>query len=131
MSEQVNHPQHYGGADNAYEAIKVIEAWELDFCLGNAVKYISRAGKKETDKTVQDLEKAKWYLERKISQLKSADGVNINMSKQTAVDYLVKELSSILGPLETKPMQDLLMVDAINKAKQMEKEQLIAFFDNQ
>lgn len=49
------------------------------------------------------------------------------MSKQTAVDYLVKELSSILGPLETKPMQDLLMVDAINKAKQMEKEQLIAF----
>ena len=75
MSEQVNHPQHYGGADNAYEAIKVIEAWELDFCLGNTVKYISRAGNKETDKTVQDLEKAKWYLERKISQLKAADGV--------------------------------------------------------
>ena len=45
--------------------------------------------------------------------------------KQTAVDYLVKELSAILGPLETKPMQDLLMVDAINKAKQMEKEQNI------
>lgn len=73
MSEQVNHPQHYGGADNAYEAIKVIEAWELDFCLGNTVKYISRAGKKETDKTVQDLEKAKWYLERKISQLKTGN----------------------------------------------------------
>ena len=49
------------------------------------------------------------------------------MSKQTAVDYLVKELSAILGPLEMKPMQDLLMVDAINKAKQMEKEQLISF----
>ncbi|MFN9114833.1 MAG: hypothetical protein ACK5XN_32640 [Bacteroidota bacterium] len=45
--------------------------------------------------------------------------------KQTAVDYLVKELSAILGPLETKPMQDLLMVDAINKAKQMEKEQIM------
>jgi hypothetical protein len=44
--------------------------------------------------------------------------------KQTAVDYLVKELSAILGPLETKPMQDLLMVDAINKAKQMEKQQI-------
>ena len=71
MSDQVNHPQHYGGADNPYEAIKVIEAWDLDFCLGNTVKYISRAGKKETDKTVQDLEKAKWYLERKISQLKN------------------------------------------------------------
>lgn len=71
MSEQVNHPKHYGGADNLYEAIKVIEAWGLGFCLGNTVKYISRAGKKETDKTVQDLEKAKWYLEREIEKLKS------------------------------------------------------------
>jgi len=71
MSEQVNHPKHYGGADNPYEAIKVIEAWDLGFCLGNTVKYISRAGKKETDKTVQDLEKAKWYLEIEIEKLKS------------------------------------------------------------
>lgn len=71
MSEQVNHPKHYGGAENPYEAIKVIEVWELDFCLGNTVKYISRAGKKETDKTIQDLEKAQWYLQRKIEQLKS------------------------------------------------------------
>jgi hypothetical protein len=71
MKEQVNHPQHYGGAENPYEAIKVIEAWDLGFCLGNTVKYISRAGKKETDKTVQDLEKAKWYLEREIQKLKT------------------------------------------------------------
>lgn len=72
MIEHVNHPQHYGG-DNTYEAIKVIEAWGLDFCLGNTVKYISRAGKKDADKTIQDLEKAKWYLERKISQLKAGN----------------------------------------------------------
>lgn len=71
MSEQVNHPKHYGGADNPYEAIKVIEAWDLGFRLGNAVKYISRAGKKGIDKTVQDLEKAKWYLDREIEKLKS------------------------------------------------------------
>ncbi len=44
--KNVQHPVHYGGADNLYEAIKVIEAWELDFCLGNVLKYISRAGKK-------------------------------------------------------------------------------------
>ena len=69
--EAVNHPQHNGGEDNQYEAIKVIEAWELDFCLGNTVKYISRAGKK--DNIVQDLKKAKWYLERKIAQLESKD----------------------------------------------------------
>jgi len=71
MNEQVSHPQHYGCAENPYEAIKVIEAWDLGFCLGNTVKYISRAGKKETDKTVQDLEKAKWYLEREIQKLKT------------------------------------------------------------
>ena len=45
MTEAVDHPKHYGG-DTLYEAIKVIEAWRLGFCLGNTVKYISRAGKK-------------------------------------------------------------------------------------
>lgn len=67
--EMVNHPSHYGGEDNPYEAIKVIEAWDLDndFYLGNVIKYISRAGKK--DATLQELEKAKWYLDRKITRL--------------------------------------------------------------
>lgn len=64
----VNHPSHYGGEQNTYEAIKVIEAWQLDFFLGNVVKYISRAGKKESE--IQDLEKAAWYLNRKIEQMK-------------------------------------------------------------
>ena len=68
--DNVNHPAHYGGADNVYEAIKVIEAWNLDFCLGNVVKYISRAGKKEGNSLIQDLEKAKWYLEKRIQELK-------------------------------------------------------------
>jgi hypothetical protein len=67
--EMVNHPNHYGGEDNTYEAIKVIEAWDLDFHIGNTVKYISRAGKKGTDKELQDLKKALWYLERKIKNL--------------------------------------------------------------
>lgn len=67
--ENVNHPTHYGGKDNTYEAIKVIEAWDLDFCLGNVVKYLSRAGKK-SDKKVEDLEKALWYLSREIENLK-------------------------------------------------------------
>ena len=66
--ELVNHPNHYGGKDNPYEAIKVIEAWDLGFCLGNTVKYISRAGKK--DETIQELEKALWYLKREIKNLK-------------------------------------------------------------
>lgn len=70
MTEQINHPDHYGGKENPYEAIKVIENWSLSFCLGNTIKYISRAGKKEISKTIEDLEKAKWYLEREINNLK-------------------------------------------------------------
>jgi hypothetical protein len=69
MSEAVNHPKHYGGGDNPYEAIKVIEAWNLDFCLGNTVKYISRAGKKDPTKELEDLNKALWYLQRRIEQI--------------------------------------------------------------
>ena len=70
MSE-VNHPSHYGGEQNPYEAIKVIEAWNLCFALGNAVKYISRAGKKDTSKLLEDLKKAKFYLDRKIANLEA------------------------------------------------------------
>lgn len=71
LEKNVNHPEHYGGADNVYEAIKVIEAWDLGFCLGNTVKYISRAGKKDGNSYLQDLEKAKWYLEREIERVKN------------------------------------------------------------
>jgi hypothetical protein len=68
----VNHPQHYGGGDNVYEAIKVIEAWELGFNLGNTVKYIARCGKKDDE--LQELKKARWYLEREIAKLENALG---------------------------------------------------------
>ena len=67
--EQVDHPEHYGGAENVYEAIKVIDAWGLGFSLGNTVKYISRAGKKDPTKEVEDLKKALFYLEHHIKTL--------------------------------------------------------------
>jgi hypothetical protein len=70
MSETVNHPAHYGG-DVPHEVVKCLEAWglESDALLWNAVKYIARAGKKGN--AVEDLEKAQWYLTRRINQLKS------------------------------------------------------------
>ena len=64
--EQVNHPEHYGGKDNEYEAIKVIEAHDMNFNLGNVIKYTLRAGKK-LDGT-EDLQKAVWYLNREIDR---------------------------------------------------------------
>lgn len=77
-TDAVDHPAHYGG-DTVYEAIKVIEAWQLGFNLGNAVKYISRAGKKVASENpllrpevleLQDLGKARWYLDREIARLR-------------------------------------------------------------
>lgn len=73
MTETINHPLHYGGEDNPYEAIRVIENWNLDFCLGNTVKYISRAGKKGDE--LEDLLKAQWYLNRRIEQIQTERGL--------------------------------------------------------
>lgn len=68
-TETINHPAHYGGADNPYEAIKVIDAWGLGFCLGNTVKYISRAGFKLGTSELEDLKKAQWYLAHHIQNV--------------------------------------------------------------
>ena len=72
MTEKVNHPDHYGGESNPYEATKVIEAWDLNFHLGNVVKYISRAGKKAKN-SVEDLKKAEWYLSRYVEFVQKAN----------------------------------------------------------
>ena len=65
MEEQVNHPSHYV---KGIEPIKVIESWGLNFSLGNAIKYILRSPYK--GKQIEDLEKARWYIDREINRLK-------------------------------------------------------------
>lgn len=64
----INHPPHYGGEDDRYEAIKIIEAKDLTFHTGNVVKYILRAGRKPGTTYVEDLKKAAWYLQREIER---------------------------------------------------------------
>jgi hypothetical protein len=64
MGNVIHHPAHYGGEENPYEAIKVIDAWKLSFCLGNVLKYICRAEAK--DNTLENLKKAQWYLNHEI-----------------------------------------------------------------
>lgn len=66
MSDNVNHPSHY--TDGNIEVIDFIEDKKLGYHLGNAVKYISRAGKKDPDKYIEDLQKAVWYLNREIDR---------------------------------------------------------------
>jgi hypothetical protein len=77
MSEMVEHPKHYGG-DTPYECIKVLKAWLTEeqykgFLRGNALKYLCRVGKK--DETVQELKKAKFYLDKLIESESQEKGV--------------------------------------------------------
>ena len=67
--EAVNHPDHYM-KNSGHEVIEVIEAWNLNFSLGNAVKYIARAGKKDINKRSEDLRKAIFYIQREIEKQK-------------------------------------------------------------
>lgn len=82
MSNKVDHPPHYRSA-TGYEAIDVIEAWGLNFNLGNVIKYTCRAGLKGGDpleasgleeKTLEDLKKALWYIEREIRRVGGETG---------------------------------------------------------
>jgi hypothetical protein len=64
MADEINQPPHYTATK--IEPIDVIEAWGLNFCLGNVVKYIARLGRK--DEELQELKKARWYLDREIKR---------------------------------------------------------------
>ena len=64
----MNHPSHYAeGWSNGAEVIDITE--NLNFNRGNAVKYIARAGRKDAMKTIEDLKKARWYIDRELKRL--------------------------------------------------------------
>ena len=74
MTDSVNHPKHYCSHPSGVECIDITEHY--DFCIGNAIKYLWRAGLKseqgylDTSKEIEDLEKAVWYINRKIQKLR-------------------------------------------------------------
>lgn len=68
MGDVVNHPSHY--TDGKIEVIEFIEDKNLNYHKGNAIKYICRAGKKDPQKEIEDLQKAIWYINREIRNLK-------------------------------------------------------------
>ena len=67
LTNQVKHPPHY--THGGIETLDYIECKELGFHLGNCVKYVSRAGKKDPTKELEDLKKAQFYLNRHIANL--------------------------------------------------------------
>lgn len=78
MAETVKHPSHYSEG-RKYEPVEVIRDWGLNFNLGNAVKYISRVGRK--DNSIEDLKKAQQYLQFEIDALEAGKKANENINK--------------------------------------------------
>ena len=74
MHDRVNHPSHYTGFSNGAEVIDITE--NLNFNRGNAIKYLARAGHKESASELEDLMKARWYVNREIARLTSVKEVS-------------------------------------------------------
>ena len=118
-------PTHYGGRDNPYEIVKIIDALGLDFQLGNTLKYIARAGKKDPSKHIEDLLKAKEYIDLEIAKIKAEEAVvaptpieedvresfdwtppKFNSLQEEYLSLLASEKSKNIGPIAS--MFDLL-----------------------
>ena len=110
MSESVNHPAHYNAGK--YEVIDIIEGnnWGEGFNRGNAVKYILRAGIKNPDKEIEDLEKARWYIDREISRLKAEAAPKITPEKIKAMyaspNWLTFEEINSLFPRDNERIRE-------------------------
>ncbi len=103
MSDNVNHPSHY--TDGKYETIEFIERNLFDYHDGNAIKYISRAGKKDPDKLIEDLEKALWYIDRANHKLE------YNEHAITVHDYILDKkvspaLASVISLIEVSQYEE-------------------------
>ena len=90
VNKNVSHPSHY---NQGIEAIDIIESWDLNFSLGNAIKYILRSPYK--GKQIEDLEKARWYIDREINRLKG------EMAKKN-IEECVRKVSFSMKNLENK-----------------------------
>lgn len=70
--DDISHPAHY--CFGKYEPVKVIQDWGLSFCCGNVLKYLARAGKKDGNTKLQDLKKARQYLDFEIEEIENESG---------------------------------------------------------
>jgi hypothetical protein len=106
--DSINHPSHYNSG--AFEVIDVIEDWELDFHKGNAIKYIARAGKKDSSKESEDLKKAIWYLNRVVERI---EGFKDNTTHQSIVSALHRDIATLQDTLSQTISEREICRDAL------------------
>ncbi len=128
----VNHPSHY--TDGKIEVIDFIDDKKLGFCLGNAVKYISRAGKKDPTKEIEDLEKAIWYINHHIKNLQNKQQT-LGNSKEIAdkVDKIaytpIRGLRAKINTVDDIIPTKELTKTGIDKLKEEEDKMWDTFYD--
>lgn len=117
MNDVINSPAHYNSHKSGVEAIEICE--HLDFCLGNAVKYLFRAGHK--DPIVQDLRKAAWYLRRMIDRKRSRAtfGIERALTKVLANEPVGSVLRDVLELTVQRAVSGhhLLLADALARVE--------------
>lgn len=89
MHDNVNHPKHYIGFSNGSEVIDITE--NCTFNTGNAIKYAARAGRTDGNvkgNILEDLNKAKWYIEREIERLKTKSNTKPDADSEDLTDWL-------------------------------------------
>lgn len=117
IDDPVNHPSHY--TDGKYETIDFIEDYGMVTHVGTSIKYISRAGKKDEDKYIQDLSKADWYLQRYLKYLETKREP-INVADYCKEKKLPLELTKVINCLVIEEYQAAheILKDYINSLKE-------------
>ena len=105
MNDPVNHPSHYK-MSNGVEVIQLTE--NLNFCRGNAVKYICRAGEKDPAKEIEDLRKAAWYINREIERTeREHDSVAVNEALKAPLIQQINDYCQTQDGCDTCPVHNL------------------------
>ena len=128
--DNVNHPSHYNSG--RIEVIEAIEDWKLGYHLGNTVKYIARAGKKDPTKVKEDLLKARWFLNREIELLEASETDRLSvrpndMPKISTRNKINNSIPSIpfgteniyLTSLDNIPMGSICKIDLIKNSVEL------------
>lgn len=90
--ESIDHPKHYG---NGRQVIDVIEMYGIGFHLGNALKYLARAGKKPETSIIEDAKKALWYMERRKHKMGATLEMHIIEDIQELTDHFIPDRGQI------------------------------------
>ena len=115
--EKVNQPDHYSG--DGITAIQIIEAFSLNFALGNVIKYTLRAGRKPGEEELQDLEKAAWYLQRELEAARERAVSRENKPASAGLEGLeglaARESAGEWGEVQSVDLAELASVQPARK----------------